>query len=76
MHILPAMVDAEILALEQRASDAGVNMASVLRECGVAESTWFRWRKSGIEPRLKTLRKVQAALDTRLKGSDEQRPAA
>jgi predicted transcriptional regulator len=59
-------VDPQITAIEQRAKDAGVKMASVLRDAGVAATTWWRWREGTVEPKLGTLRKVEAALERRL----------
>lgn len=56
----------EVIEVEQRAKDAGLTMASVLAEVGVAQATWWRWRKGGVEPRIGTLRKVAHALDRRI----------
>ncbi len=53
----------EILEIETRAEAAGVKMAVVLRAAGVPASTWWRWRKGGVEPRFATLRKVRHSLD-------------
>ncbi|WP_453978581.1 helix-turn-helix domain-containing protein [Brevundimonas sp. Marseille-Q4549] len=68
LHILPVMqnVAPEVIEVEQRAKDAGLTMASILSEVGVAQSTWWRWRKGGVEPRLGTLRDVAHALDRRI----------
>jgi transcriptional regulator with XRE-family HTH domain len=56
----------EVIEVEQRAKGAGLTMASILAEVGVAQSTWWRWRKGGVEPRLSTLREVAHALDRRI----------
>jgi DNA-binding phage protein len=68
LHILRRMqnVAPEVIEVEQRAKDAGLTMASILAEVGVAQSTWWRWRKGGVEPRLGTLRDVAHALDRRI----------
>ena len=52
----------EILALEKMATDARLNMKEVLADAGVNFSTWHRWRKHGMEPKLRTLRRVEAAI--------------
>lgn len=68
LHILCFMQSPapEVIEVEQRAKGAGITMASVLAEVGVAQSTWWRWREGGVEPRLGTLRKVAHALDRRI----------
>lgn len=67
--------DPEIHAIEARAKAGGVQMAGVLREAGVAQSTWLRWRRGVVAPTLPTLRKVQGALDARLTDSAHDRAA-
>ena len=68
LHTLSAMQAPapEVIEIEQRAKDAKLTMASILAEVGVAQSTWWRWREGGVEPRLGTLRKVSHALDRRI----------
>lgn len=69
----------EVIEIEQRAKDAKLTMASILAEVGVAQSTWWRWREGGVEPRLGTLRKVSHALDRRLaelSAANDTRPQA
>lgn len=59
-------IDPQILELERRASEAQVPMAPVLRDAGVAATTWWRWRNDGVEPKLGTVRRVREALERRL----------
>lgn len=68
-----AVIDPQIEALEKLAGEAKLNMADVLREAEVAPSTWFRWRRKGVEPKVRTLRRVQAAIE---RGAAETRAAA
>jgi DNA-binding phage protein len=68
LHIVRVMQSPapEVIEVEQRAKSAGLTMASILAEVGVAQSTWWRWREGGVEPRIGTLRKVSHALDRRI----------
>lgn len=52
----------EIIALERMATDASLNMTQVLTAAEVNPSTWYRWRRHGMEPKLRTLRRVEAAI--------------
>jgi len=65
LHILGDMsqIAPEVIAVEEAAARHGIRMADVLDGVGVAQSTWWRWRHKGIEPHLKTLRKVRSELD-------------
>jgi transcriptional regulator with XRE-family HTH domain len=65
LHILGGMIiiAPEVIAVEEAAARHGIRMADVLDGVGVAQSTWWRWRHKGIEPHLKTLRKVRSELD-------------
>jgi hypothetical protein len=65
LHILGGMITIapEVIAVEEAAARHGIRMADVLDGVGVAQSTWWRWRHKGIEPHLKTLRKVRSELD-------------
>lgn len=68
------MVDPQILDIEQRAKAASVQMAPVLREAGVAATTWWRWRNDGVEPKLGTLRRVREALEAHLAARSANHP--
>ncbi len=76
LHNLCAMqtVAPEVIAVEKDASDNGVIMARVLAAAAVSQSTWFRWRHKGIEPRMATFRKVRSELD-RMIGSNDPTPS-
>lgn len=63
-------IDPQVIDLAQRAKAANVRMSDVLAECGVAVSTWWRWRERGADPKLTTLRRLQAALDARIGAQD------
>lgn len=63
-------VDPQILELERRASRAQLPMAPILRDAGVAATTWWRWRHDGVEPKLSTLRRVREALDRKIAAQD------
>lgn len=62
----------EVITVENRAKAAGIAMAPILAEVGVAPSTWWRWREGGVEPRIGTLRKVAHALDRRIADIPQQ----
>lgn len=62
LHNWPMEADPEIVVLEQLAKSAALNMSDVLRTAGVSQSTWFRWRLKGVEPRVGTLRRVREAI--------------
>lgn len=53
----------EIREIEARAEIATVAIDDVLERCGVARTTWWRWKEGQFEPRLSTLRKVREALE-------------
>lgn len=78
LHIIAGMAvpAPEVIEVEQRAKCAGLTMASILAEVGVAQSTWWRWREGGVEPRVGTLRKVRHALDRRIAANDSQAQGA
>jgi hypothetical protein len=52
----------EIIALETQAREAKLVMKDVLAAANVNVTTWHRWRKHGMEPKLRTLRRVEAAI--------------
>lgn len=58
----------EITEIERRASEAGVDIASVLKRADVAPTTWWRWAQQKNEPRMATLRKLRAALESEIAG--------
>lgn len=60
------MIDPEITAIEARAASAAIDISEILKEAGVAQSTWSRWKNENFDPRRATLRKLQAALASRL----------
>jgi hypothetical protein len=60
----------EVIEVETRAKHAGLALAPILTEVGVAQTTWWRWRKAGVEPRVSTLRKVAHELDRRIAAND------
>lgn len=68
-------VDPQIIEIERRAKAADVQMAPVLRDAGVAATTWWRWRNDGVEPKLGTLRRVREALDRRLSSRPQDKAA-
>lgn len=72
LHTLAAMktVAPEVVEVESRAKQAGLPLAPILSEVGVAQTTWWRWRKAGVEPRVSTLRKVAHELDRRIAAND------
>jgi transcriptional regulator with XRE-family HTH domain len=48
---------------EDDCAKAGVSVPDVLKDAGVAQSTWWRWKNDRFEPRGATLRKLREALD-------------
>lgn len=70
------LIAPEVIEVEQDAKTHGVVMARVLAEAEVAESTWFRWRHKGIEPRMATFRKVRHALDRHIAAANDASPAS
>lgn len=50
------------LEIAELAHAHGVPMALVLREAGVAGSTWWRWEAGKAAPRLDTLVRIEGAL--------------
>jgi len=69
-------IDPQIAAIEERAKAAELPMAPILRDAGVAATTWWRWRNDGVEPKLGTLRRVEEALERRLSDDNDGRGAA
>jgi predicted transcriptional regulator len=49
--------------LIRRANDAGIKMKDICSKADVAQSTPSRWKRGDYEPKVKTLRKMNAALD-------------
>jgi transcriptional regulator with XRE-family HTH domain len=74
MHIILAMTERparkpqanppapEFVAVAERASQAEVDVDLLLAKTGIARTTWWRWSLGETEPRLKTLRKLEAEL--------------
>jgi transcriptional regulator with XRE-family HTH domain len=56
------MVNDPVAALISRAAAESVSMAAICKEAGVAQSTPSRWA-AGADPKLKTIRKLDTALD-------------
>lgn len=73
MHVMK-QVAPEVLALEADAKAHSVRMGDVLAATDVALTTWWRWRKDGVEPRMPTFRKVRHELDRRIAANDSARP--
>lgn len=67
MHILHPMNDPapEFLSIVERAKAADVPIRDLLYETKIAQTTWWRWSEGRTEPRLKTLRALDAALAKR-----------
>lgn len=65
MHIvLPMSTPApEFLAIVSRAEAAGVPIRDLLHETAIAQTTWWRWAEGRTEPRLKSLRLLEAAIE-------------
>lgn len=53
----------EIVALELRAEQAGVQISRALAVARVAPSTYYRWREGITDPQTRTLRRVRTAID-------------
>ncbi len=70
---MPVMkqVAPEVMALEADANAHGVRMGEVLAASDVALTTWWRWRKDGVEPRMPTFRKVRHELDRRIAAAND-----
>jgi DNA-binding XRE family transcriptional regulator len=49
--------------LESSARLAGFKMPAVCKEAGVAPTTYTRWKKRKVEPKLSTANKLTAALE-------------
>lgn len=74
MRVMQA--DPQVRVLEQRAKEAKLNMAAVLRAAGVSPSTWFRWCNRGLIPNLGTLRKVELAINDAVNEAAPRQDAA
>lgn len=57
--------------LIDRVSRSGFTMADVCREAGVAQSTPSRWKANNWEPKPRTLRSLDAALNKLIERRDE-----
>jgi hypothetical protein len=57
------MSDDPIQELEAAAKARDVDMAVLLKDAKVAQTTWWRWRKGTFEPRPSTLRRLRKSLD-------------
>jgi hypothetical protein len=53
----------EVTAFEDRANDAGLTIAAILREAGIDRSLWTRWKNGTVEPRLVSWRALEAAAE-------------
>lgn len=53
----------EFLAIVSRADAAGVPVRDLLHETSIAATTWWRWAEGRTEPRLQSLRLLNAAID-------------
>jgi hypothetical protein len=60
-------VKAEVESMEAGLREKGLTVADVLRDTGVAASTWQRWKTSGQVPLLDTWEKVQGAYKLRVR---------
>lgn len=58
MEIAPEVTELEVLA-----GQLSVHFPSALRQAGVANSTYWRWRHAGKEPLTGTVRKIRAAIN-------------
>ena len=52
----------EVVELEELAQIKAVHLPTALRQAGVAQSTYWRWRHEGKGPLTGTIRKVKAAI--------------
>ncbi len=52
-----------IKGIENRASLTGVPMRDVLAAAVVDHSTWWRWKQGKNSPQLRTIQRVEAALE-------------
>lgn len=60
---------------EDDCAEAGVSVPDVLKDAGVAQSTYWRWKNDRFEPRSATIRKLRDSLDRRSKKSGPDAPA-
>jgi len=60
-------VKAEVESMERGLRDKGIVVADVLRDAGIAASTWQRWKANGQVPLVDTWERVQEAYRQRIK---------
>lgn len=52
----------EIVDIETRATEAGLELNAVLSRAEVSFTTWWRWKRRDTEPRLATLRRIRQSI--------------
>jgi len=60
-------VKAEVESMEAGLRERGLVVADVLRDAGIAASTWQRWKANGQIPLTDTWERVQEAYKSRIK---------
>lgn len=63
----------EIVDIETRANEAGLDLNTVLSRAEVSFTTWWRWKRGDTEPRLATLRRIRQSITEM---TDERRAEA
>lgn len=58
----PPIQAPEVLELEERAAQAGVDFKAALDRARVAQSTVWRWSAGKTDPDTKTLRRIKTAI--------------
>lgn len=58
--------DPEVMALRRLATAGRIRMNEVVKEAGIAHSTWCRWC-AGMSPNVARLRAVREAIERRVK---------
>ena len=56
-------MDDPVAQLEADCEARSLKVSAVLKEARVSPSTYWRWRKDGLEPRAATVRKLRAAFE-------------
>jgi len=60
-------VKAEVEMMEGRLREADIPVAEILREAGIAASSWQRWKTTGQVPLTSTWERVQDAYKRRIR---------
>ncbi|MGY2732789.1 putative transcriptional regulator [Sphingomonas sp. UYP23] len=62
MRMSTTAIESPVETLMRRAQEAGVQMVDICKRSGVAQSTPSRWNSGEFEPKMKTIRRMDAAL--------------